>query len=195
LNRTFKKSIAAALFLTVSVTAIAPRRSEAFMGGTAIVVSMLLGGVTSQISLLLGGAVLMSAASVAGGIEFINKARSTSGAKRATFWAVALGAIFAGGLILDGSEIREGFRLESLDPENASRLGLTPGEHAAYESELLQINLVNEEALARMGHEFENSKPSVEAVVQSLHRHWHEIAQGALSAESIRAIQKMGASR
>ncbi len=195
MNRWLKKTLAVALICSMSLAWVAPRKSEGFMGGTAIVISMLLGGTTTQAWLLLGGAVVATAASVSGGIEFISKARSSQGARKALFWVVALGAIAAGGLILDGSQAGQGMQLASIDAVQADRLGLSAGEHAAYESELDFINGVNEEALARMGREFGNSKPSLEAVVESLHRNWHELARGALSPEAIRAVQKMGARR
>lgn len=163
------------------------------MGGTAIVISMLLGGTTTQAWLLLGGAVMATAASVSGVIEFITKARSSQGARKAFFWLVALGAIAADGLILDGSQSAHGMQLTSIDAVQAYRLGSSEDEHAAYESELNFMNGVNEEALARMGREFGNSKPAHEAVVESLHRHWHELALGALSPEAIPAVQKLGA--
>jgi hypothetical protein len=190
-----KKSFAVLLICSFSVGLLVPRRSEAFMGGTAIVISMLLGGATAQISLLLGGAVLASAASVAGGIEFINKARNASGGRKAAFWVVAIGALFAGGLILDGSaHAEQDLSLASMDPEKAARLGLTEEEHAAYEAELPLINLINEEAIARVERELANSKPSVQVLAESLNRHWQEIARASLSAESIQAVQKIGAS-
>lgn len=195
MNGWFKRTLVIALICSLSLSWVAPRRSEAFMGGTAIVISMLLGGTTTQACLLLGGAVVATAASVSGGIEFIGKARSSSGARSALFWVVALGAIAAGGLILDGSQAGQGMQLTSIDAVQADRLGFSADEHAAYESELSFINLVNEEALVRMGRELEHSSPGLEVVVESLHRHWHEIARGALSAEAIRAVQKMGASR
>lgn len=136
---------------------------------------------------------LTSAASVSGGVEFIGKARAAVGAKKTAFWVVALGAFLAGGLILDGSSVDESPKLVSLTSGEAERLGLTADEHAAYEFELPMINALNEEVLLRIDQQLGDSHPSDLEIATKLHRNWQELAQFALSPESMRAIQKIGA--
>lgn len=198
MNSRFKQLVAVALLLSLSIGAVVPRRAEATFGGGAILISAIfLGGVNTQLGLLLGGVLLTSAASVSGGVEFIQKARIASGAKKTAFWVIALGALLAGGLILDGSQAEGSIQMVSLSPEEGARLGMTPEEYSAYESELPLINALNEEVLLRVDQELQEkvsgSKPGDLEIASSLHRHWQELARSALSPESMSAVEKIGA--
>jgi hypothetical protein len=130
-------------------------------------------------------------------VEFIKKARVAAGAKKAAFWIVALGALTAGGLFLDGSSGDEAGQLSSLSPEQAAAHGLSMDEHLAYEAELPMIHAITEETLLRVDRELQavaqGMRPSDLEIAESLHRNWQELSRFGLNPETVSAVQKLGA--
>jgi hypothetical protein len=104
-------------------------------------------------------------------------------------------AFVTGAILLDASdETAPSLEFGTLSPKAARKLGLTADEHASFERERLEINLLREETIVRAQKLAEkNPEMSFEQLVQSMSKDWKELSSNVLSKESVSAVQKISA--
>jgi hypothetical protein len=124
------------------------------------------------------------------------QAREAGEDRRASLLRFSAGLAFlSGALLLDASdEANATLEFGSLSNEGAKHLGLTADEHAAFERERLEINLLREETIVR-GQKLVEKTPEIsfEQLTQSMSKDWQELSAGTLSKESISAVKKISA--
>lgn len=182
-----RQAVALVLAVTLSTSAvIAPKRAEAGF-------SLLLAAWGGQPLILYLG-IIGSSGSAGGAVLFARKAWRAHGPKAFLYSLLALGCTLAFVYVLDGpSSQPESF--PSLSRDQARALGLTEAEHVSYESERMQIQSLAEEAMLRASSVLPLGRvetlDQMETLVLALHQEWNGLAPALLSADSVRAIQKM----
>jgi hypothetical protein len=154
----------------------------------------------SGAGLLNAGSLVFFAGSVGGvltGVHLSNKAQESSPAKAVVLYLMAglaaLGAVY----LLESSDAPQGANADfsPLSHEAAAKLFLTQAEQQAFNAELPLINALKEETLLRAERELvELPAAHLDAVMAArvIQNQWRELAPGALSAEAISAVEKVG---
>jgi hypothetical protein len=181
--------------LLVSST-LAPRRAEAGWG----LIFMAVSG-SSLFSSVSPIAIVFFVGAAGGGLTSVEMAkrgfRSSPGAALTLYLVAALSAVAALYLLDAPEDAGASPRLAPVSDETSRKLGLTPSEQQAFNSELDLVQAVVEEAMLRSENELSSKDPAslnAEEVVRVARTQWVSLSEGALSAESIRAFEKISKS-
>ena len=185
-KHTLKSRISAVLMMAALASTSSPTpRADAALGLLAMPLGI------GFVFLVAGGATTYTGAKIS---RLYRQAQAEGREVKANFLFVAtMMTMFSGMIMLDGSDAESG-RMEfgSLSKEKANEVGLTADEHSAFERERAEINALSEETLVR-GLKLAEKNPdlSPEQLVEAVSHDWKELSQGALSKESVSAVQKL----
>jgi hypothetical protein len=181
------KVLALVMAAMVMNTALPTRNAHAVLGLLALPAPISLAFLAAGAGSMYGANGLANAS---------REARAAGRERKASLLRISAVLTFlSGALLLDASdEATATLEFGSLSAEGANQIGLTADEHAAYERERIEINLLREETIVR-GQKLVEKNPEIsfEQLTQAMSKDWSELSSQVLSRESVTAVRKISA--